>query len=324
MALSKVVFPHQPAYGGPGSFQKAFEEQLTISGVHISYYPDDIGKHGVILVVNGTRKILWLLIQKYSKGRRIFLRLDGKLELSLSQRNSLNVLARILLIRFVKLIADGVIYQSKFSLKTWKPVSYEKNTVIYNGHTTKPKNIERLKEKDLKIVIAEGEIQGKIAEKVIDILLEHKHVYIFGKLASGLDSKKIETIRSSNAYFGVVEKPYLMEFMKMNKAVYFSLELNANCPNTVIEAMSFGLPIMGFKTGSMTEIVGTTSPLFEIDELFSDKLRDIINERIEFMKQNYELLSNKSFHRQQKLFSAKKMAKKYLKFMLCQCLLGFF
>jgi glycosyltransferase involved in cell wall biosynthesis len=36
----------------------------------------------------------------------------------------------------------------------------------------------------------------------------------------------------------------------------FSAEINPPCPNSVIEALASGLPVLGFDTGSLRELVG--------------------------------------------------------------------
>jgi glycosyltransferase involved in cell wall biosynthesis len=45
-------------------------------------------------------------------------------------------------------------------------------------------------------------------------------------------------------------------FYHRSAHLYFSAELNPPCPNAVIEALACGLPVVGFDTGSLLELVG--------------------------------------------------------------------
>lgn len=41
----------------------------------------------------------------------------------------------------------------------------------------------------------------------------------------------------------------------MKNKIYLSLDINPACPNTVIEALSSGAPVVGFNTGALNELV---------------------------------------------------------------------
>ena len=53
---------------------------------------------------------------------------------------------------------------------------------------------------------------------------------------------------------GVVDRDKIPEIDRSGH-VFFSAELNAGCPNSVVEALACGLPVIGFQTGSLPELV---------------------------------------------------------------------
>jgi glycosyltransferase involved in cell wall biosynthesis len=56
-------------------------------------------------------------------------------------------------------------------------------------------------------------------------------------------------------WLGVVA-PEEIPYLHRSAHLYFSAELNPPCPNSVIEALACGLPVVGFDTGSLLELVG--------------------------------------------------------------------
>ena len=53
---------------------------------------------------------------------------------------------------------------------------------------------------------------------------------------------------------GAVSPEHIPE-MDRSAHVLFSADLNAACPNSVIEALACGLPVVGFDTGALNELV---------------------------------------------------------------------
>lgn len=78
-----------------------------------------------------------------------------------------------------------------------------------------------------------------------------------------------------------------------NTNIYIHSQQNDNCPNTVIEALSAGLPVVGFDTGSMSELLFFSKDLlaYVSNETFQ-KLEDFkwqeLAKKIELAIQNYE------------------------------------
>jgi glycosyltransferase involved in cell wall biosynthesis len=100
----------------------------------------------------------------------------------------------------------------------------------------------------------------------------------------------------------------------------FSAEVNPPCPNSVIEAMACGLPILGFDTGSLSELVqgdagrlaahGANPWRLERPDIpsLADAAEDVLRENDRFRKSARE--------RAESVFGLDTMTDEYLKVLL--------
>jgi len=295
-----IAFPHRPPIiGGPGTFQTLLVKKLEQDGWGITY-PDDKVKADVVFVVGGTAKLGWLASQK-RKGATIVHRLDGlnwkpflldgpfKEKIVAQIRNWLCVIIR-------NHFADHVVYQSNFIKEWWHRahgMAKVKESVIYNStdlsvfHARtnhKNKKIER-------IVCVEGAV-GDDAPTVNTVVklakfaaTDHKNwaFYIYGDVGSIL-TEKTKDLDNVNLC-GRLPRSEMAKVYNMSD-VYLALEINPPCPNSVVEALASGLPVVGYDTGSLSELIspdgGVTVPYggnpWHLDSPDVDGLYSAINE----------------------------------------------
>lgn len=261
-----IGFTHKPQkYGGPGSFQMRFEKALMDLGWKI-VYPEDNAKPDVVVVVGGTKRLIWLWQLKKNKVPILY-RLDGMNWLHRKFRSRMRQWllneSRNLLMQIIRsCFSDAVIYQSKFVLDWWHRKGFltrARESVIHNGI-------------DLDIFIPHGRepgapisllcVEGNLDYSPYAInLLNYLQDRLIGKsnyhsliLYGGFqDDRNRHRLSPQIDYRGVVERPKLPSIYK--DAVYLSLDVHAACPNTVIEALACGIPVIGFETGALKELV---------------------------------------------------------------------
>lgn len=265
----KVVFPHKPdSTGGPGTFQNLISDCLRNEGADIlPHSSEEIADF--VFVIGGTKKIGWLRKQK-RKGAKVLHRLDGmkwrhwvekstiKHKVLFSFQNRMTALIRS---RF----ADLIVYQSSFVENWWNErfgTPQAHSEIIPNGTDLdhfKPSRNEGKAEVPT-LVCFEGNVE--LDEPTIFTLREIenslvsagflKEVLIWGK-AKDSERQKLEGLRGIRL-MGGCERQEVAEKMRQGD-IFLSLDVNAACPNSVIEAMASGLPVVGFETGALKELV---------------------------------------------------------------------
>ncbi len=263
---TRICFPHRPSpHGGPGTFQTNLESFLKMNDCEI-IYPESKLKPDVIIVVAGTRKIFWLIHMKF-KGAKIIHRLDG-MNWKYKYQN-ISILARCkqviqnLVIVFIRnFLANHIIYQSKFVEEWWtRQFGIKKNSsIILNGSSffDRTRNIDHSQE--IILTCIEGSIQDDIVTTSILQKLDSdfpnmtniSSIEILG------DHSMIKDINSySNLCFrGSINRKDVKLILQAKNRIFFLLELNPPCPNSMIESLSLGFPCIGFDSGAFVELLG--------------------------------------------------------------------
>ena len=329
------IVPHVEGSGGMASFRLKFEKGLKTRGVDITY--DLSAPVDAALVIAGTRH-LWKLNQLRKRGVRIVQRLDGinwvqrvrwtgpRYHLRAEYGNALLSLIRS---RF----ADRVVYQSQFIRAWWedwygklsKPASVILNGVdlqMYSpdGGHDRPTDRHRL-------LVLEGSLAGglnaglfhavALAEKLSD---KHPMEIVVAGRVDERTRKKIE--RESHVpvrFLGILPREEIPRLARSSHLLYCA-EINPPCPNSVIEALACGLPVVGFDSGSIRELViedsGRIVPYggdpwkLESPDIpaLADAAQDVLKNQEQFRRSARE--------RAESVFGLDKMVDAYLKILL--------
>lgn len=322
-----IAFPTKPSkHGGPGSFQQRFEYQLSLRG-HQVVYPEDRTRPDVVMVLGGTRKIAWLLSLK-AKGVPVIFRLGGiswlfKFKLPSGMRRIKTTLRLRLIPIYQRFLASGIIYQSEFS-KEWllklNQSAHSKNSIIiYNGIDLDEFKPVKDNTGKISLLCVEGNID--YTPYAIDLLnylqenLIEKSDFHSLILYGGFEKNANKSLLHPKIdYRGVVSKEELPSIYR--NAVYLSLDVNAACPNTVIEALACGAPVVAFDTGSLNELVppdaGILVPYGSDPWKLAYPDVDALAEAILRIKDNYAWYSANARKIAEERFSIEDMAEKYL------------
>jgi glycosyltransferase involved in cell wall biosynthesis len=165
-------------------------------------------------------------------------------------------------------LADHVIYQSQFVKAWWEdlyrptrvPASVILNGVDLSQYT--PNGLHERPSGHYRLLIVEGSLTGALnsglyhAAELADHL-SHQHkieLCIVGQV-DRRTKRKLQRRSSFRVRFLDTIPREQIPWIMRSSHLLFSAEVNPPCPNAVIEALACGLPVIGFDTGALPEIV---------------------------------------------------------------------
>jgi glycosyltransferase involved in cell wall biosynthesis len=320
---------------GVASFRLKFEDGLRLRGVEVTHNPSQ--KVDAILVLAGTKNLLPLWKAR-RQGKRIVHRLDGINWVHRARWAGLRYTIRAVYgnanISFIRAnFADHVIYQSQFIKSWWEdwygnarvPSSVILNGVDLKGYT--PDGLHERPSQHIRLLVVEGSLAGGLdsglyqAINLANILSHRFRIELF--IVGRVDSHTQNKLKHQNAFrikfMNTVPREHIPWLMRSSHLL-FSAEVNPPCPNSVIEALSCGLPVIGFDTGSLSELVqGDAGCLVPYGgnqwKLEKPDISTLANATVDVLEDQARF-RNSARKRAESVFSLDKMLDEYLKVLL--------
>jgi glycosyltransferase involved in cell wall biosynthesis len=275
------LVPHLTGIGGMVSFQQKLITGLTARGIDVTHSLGDVSTSS-ILIVGGTRQVLGLWRAR-RRGVRIIQRLNGMNWIHRVRptglRHSLRAEYGNFVLRFIRArLVDGVVYQSQFARQWWNRVCGQvevAETVVHNGvdlQVYSPSNDSAPPNDRMRVLLVEGRLAGGYESGLENAILlvqeikanqtKRKNTFtsqpveltVVGRVDELLKAQWRQQDGLVIKWAGQVPHDRIPEIDR-SAHMLFSADINAACPNSVIEALACGTPIVAFDTGALLELV---------------------------------------------------------------------
>jgi glycosyltransferase involved in cell wall biosynthesis len=276
------LLPRLAGVGGMVSFQHKLAAGLAARGIEVCY---DLREtpYAAVLVIGGTRQLSGL-VQARSRGVRIVQRLDGMNWLHRIRRTGMRHYLRAeygnwLLALIRSRLAHAVVYQSEFSRSWWERVRGPApvgSRVIYNGvdlNIYTPHGSRDGPESCCRILLVEGSLMGgyemgleaavELATRLANRLQlaycrevgPAVELAVAGRVSVEVQQRWAGRMDGARLRWEGLVPSENIPALDRSAHLLYSADVNAACPNSVIEALACGLPVLSFDTGALPELV---------------------------------------------------------------------
>lgn len=259
-----IPFEDYKSIGGPATFMSNLKRFLDYKG--FSYTQNIENANAIFFPISYDIKVLKKLKKK---GAKIIQRLDG---IYYPEKHGKKYSKKNKIIKDIYLnYADFVVFQSEYSKKQCFEMFGAKKeneyAIILNGVDKSifyPTNdIDTAKPEKVKF-IATGDFRKlDMIEPIVKALdlIKNSFPFEFNIVGPAKNKEVLEYLNRDYINYLGPRNIYEIADLLKNSDIFLFSSLNPPCPNSVLEAISSGLPVIGFDDGAMPELVNFSQDL---------------------------------------------------------------